>query len=160
MPSSVNQSSIFIAGRFDVQDKFAIQFINFIDLLKFITDLELEFPKFANEISWNQNFFVVLEIGIEVLDSQSQLTLKDSESMASTSGTKKPKGPKLPEKTYLPDSNSDEDAFEFSFLDFSEETFKAPLRLCDDQLLKLLCDENVLRRSIDGMVDDGDIPGV
>nr|KAJ0227058.1 hypothetical protein LSAT_V11C100029720 [Lactuca sativa] len=80
--------------------------------------------------------------------------------MASTSGTKKPKGPKLPEKTYLPDSDSDEDAFDFSFLDFSEETFKAPSRLCDDQLLNLLCDENVLRRSIDGMVDDGDIPGV
>ncbi|CAI9298785.1 unnamed protein product [Lactuca saligna] len=80
--------------------------------------------------------------------------------MASTSGTKKPKGPKLPEKTYLPDSDSDEDAFDFSFLDFSEETFKAPSRLCDDQFLNLLCDENVLRRSIDGMVDDGDIPGV
>ncbi|CAI9303466.1 unnamed protein product [Lactuca saligna] len=80
--------------------------------------------------------------------------------MASTSGTKKPKGPKLPEKTYLPDSDSDEDAFDFSFLDFSEETFKAPSRLCDDQLLNLLCDKNVLRRSIDGMVDDGDMSGV
>ncbi|CAI9303472.1 unnamed protein product [Lactuca saligna] len=80
--------------------------------------------------------------------------------MASTSGTKKPKGPKLPKKTYLPHSNSDEDAFDFSFLDFSEETFKAPSRLCDDQFLNLLCDENVLRRSIDGIVDDGDIPGV
>nr|KAJ0202631.1 hypothetical protein LSAT_V11C500273190 [Lactuca sativa] len=80
--------------------------------------------------------------------------------MASTSGTKKPKGPKLPEKTYLPDSDSDEDAFDFSFLDFSKETFKAPSRLCDDQFLNLLCDKNILRRSIDGMVDDGDIPGV
>ncbi|CAI9293144.1 unnamed protein product [Lactuca saligna] len=62
--------------------------------------------------------------------------------MASTSGTKKPKGPKLPEKIYLPDSDSDEDAFDFSFLDFFEETFKAPSRLCDDQFLNLLCDEN------------------
>nr|KAJ0220246.1 hypothetical protein LSAT_V11C200064680 [Lactuca sativa] len=45
-------------------------------------------------------------------------------------------------------------------LDFYEETFKAPSRLCDDQFLNLLCDENVLRRSIYGVVDDGDIPGV
>ena len=80
--------------------------------------------------------------------------------MTSTSGTKKPKGPKLHEKTYLPDSDSDDDAFDFSFLDFSEETFKSPSRLCDDQFLNLLYDENILRRSIDGMVDDGDIPGV
>nr|KAJ0193502.1 hypothetical protein LSAT_V11C800447190 [Lactuca sativa] len=54
--------------------------------------------------------------------------------MSSTSGTKKPKGPKLPEKTYLPDSDSDEDAFDFSFLDFSEETFKAPSRLYDGDI--------------------------
>ncbi|CAH1434822.1 unnamed protein product [Lactuca virosa] len=80
--------------------------------------------------------------------------------MDSTSGTKKPKGPKLPEKTYLLDSDFDDDAFDFSFLDFSEETFKAPSNLCDDHFLNLLCDENILRRSIDGMVDDGDIPGV
>nr|KAJ0191807.1 hypothetical protein LSAT_V11C800426050 [Lactuca sativa] len=80
--------------------------------------------------------------------------------MASTSRTKKPKGTKLREKTYLPESDSDDDAFDFSFLDFSEETFKSPSRLCDDQFLNLLYDENILRRSIDGMVDDGDIPGV
>ncbi|CAH1454332.1 unnamed protein product [Lactuca virosa] len=80
--------------------------------------------------------------------------------MASTSGTKKHKGPKLPEKTYLPDSDSDDDAFDFRFLDFSEETFKAPSKLCDDHFLNLLCDENILRRSVDGMVDDGDICGV
>ncbi|CAI9284696.1 unnamed protein product [Lactuca saligna] len=79
--------------------------------------------------------------------------------MDPTSRTKKPKGTKLPEKTYLPDSNSDEDAFDFSFLDFCKETFKAPSSLCDDQFLNLLCDENLLRRSIDGMVDDRDIPG-
>nr|KAJ0194875.1 hypothetical protein LSAT_V11C700363950 [Lactuca sativa] len=79
--------------------------------------------------------------------------------VASTSGTKKPKGPKLPKKTYLPDSDSDEDAFDFS-LDFSKETFKDPSTLCDDQFVNLLCDENILRRSINGMVDDGDIPGV
>nr|KAJ0204843.1 hypothetical protein LSAT_V11C500295260 [Lactuca sativa] len=80
--------------------------------------------------------------------------------MTSTSGTKKPKGPKLHEKTYLPDSDSDDDTFDFSFLDFSEETFKAPSKLCDDHFVNLLCEENILRRSIDGMVDDGDIPGV
>ncbi|CAI9288895.1 unnamed protein product [Lactuca saligna] len=80
--------------------------------------------------------------------------------MASTSGTKKRKGPKLPEKTYLSDSDSDDDVFDFSFLDFSEETFKAPSKLCDDHFLNLLYEENILRRSIDGTVDDGDIPGV
>ena len=80
--------------------------------------------------------------------------------MASTFGTKKRKGPKLPEKTYLPDSDSDSDAFDFSFLDFYEETFKSASNLCDAHFLNLLCDENLLRRSIDGKVDDGDIPGV
>ncbi|CAH1454292.1 unnamed protein product [Lactuca virosa] len=80
--------------------------------------------------------------------------------MASTSGTKKPKGPKLPKKTYLPDSDSYDEAFDFSFLDFSEETFKAPPpQLCDDPFLNLLCDENILRRSTNGMVDDGYILG-
>ncbi|CAH1434706.1 unnamed protein product, partial [Lactuca virosa] len=73
--------------------------------------------------------------------------------MASTFGTKKPKGTKLPEKTYLPESDSDDEAFDFSFLDFSEETFKTPSKLCDDTFLNLLCDENILRRSIDGMVE-------
>nr|KAJ0216564.1 hypothetical protein LSAT_V11C300127520 [Lactuca sativa] len=80
--------------------------------------------------------------------------------MASTSRTKKRKEPKLLEKTYLPGFDSDDDAFDFSFLDFSEEIFKAPSKLCDDHFLNLLYDENILRRSIDGMVDDGDIPGV
>ncbi|CAH1428456.1 unnamed protein product [Lactuca virosa] len=79
--------------------------------------------------------------------------------MASTSGTKKPKGPKLLEKTYLPDSGSDDEAFDFSFLDFSEETFKSPSKLYDDPFLNLFCEENILRRIIDGMVDDRDIPG-
>ncbi|CAI9286546.1 unnamed protein product [Lactuca saligna] len=77
--------------------------------------------------------------------------------MASTFGTKKPKGPKLPKKTYLPDSDSDDDA---CFLNFFEETFKDPSKLCDDPFLNLLCDENILRRSIDGIINDGDIPGV
>ncbi|CAH1434397.1 unnamed protein product [Lactuca virosa] len=76
-----------------------------------------------------------------------------------TSGTKKPKGPKLPEKTYLPNSYSDDEAFDFSLLDFSKETFKAPSKLCDDPFLNLVCDENILRRSIHGMIHDGDIPG-
>nr|KAJ0199022.1 hypothetical protein LSAT_V11C600308110 [Lactuca sativa] len=80
--------------------------------------------------------------------------------MASTSGTKKHKEPKLPEKTYLPDSYSDDDVFDFSFLDFSEENFKAPSKLYDDHFLNLQFDENILRRDIYGMVDDGDIPGV
>ncbi|CAH1427978.1 unnamed protein product [Lactuca virosa] len=80
--------------------------------------------------------------------------------VASTFGTKKRKGPKLREKTFLPDSDSDDDVFDFSFLDFSEETFKAPSKLGDDHFLNLLCDENILRRSIYGMVDDGDISGV
>nr|KAJ0204979.1 hypothetical protein LSAT_V11C500296130 [Lactuca sativa] len=79
--------------------------------------------------------------------------------MDSTSGTKKPKGPTLPDKTYLPDSNSDDETFDFSFLDFSEETFKAPSKLYDDHFINLLCDENILRKSIDGMVDNGDILG-
>ncbi|CAI9301616.1 unnamed protein product [Lactuca saligna] len=79
--------------------------------------------------------------------------------MASTSGIKKPKGPKVLEKTCLPDSNSDVEAFDFSFLDFSEETFKAPSNPCDDHFLNLLCDENILRRSIDVIVNDGDNPG-
>lgn len=69
--------------------------------------------------------------------------------MPSISGTKNPKGS---EKTYLPDSNSDDEAFYFSFLHFFEETFKIPSKLCDDSLLNLLCDENILR-SIDGMMD-------
>ncbi|CAH1448843.1 unnamed protein product [Lactuca virosa] len=76
--------------------------------------------------------------------------------MASTSGNKKPKGP---EKTYLPDSDSDDEAFDFSFLDFSKETFKIPSKLCDDHFLNLLCDENILRRSIDGMADNRDNHG-
>ncbi|CAI9298383.1 unnamed protein product [Lactuca saligna] len=54
--------------------------------------------------------------------------------MASTSHTKKPKRPKLPEKTYLPDSDSDDDAFDFSFLDFSDKTFKAPSKLYDGDI--------------------------
>ncbi|CAI9266815.1 unnamed protein product [Lactuca saligna] len=80
--------------------------------------------------------------------------------VAYTSRTKKRKGPNLHEKTYLPNFNSDDDAFDFSFLDFSEKTFKAPTKLCDGHFINLLFDENILRRSIDGMVDDGDIPGV
>ncbi|CAI9294118.1 unnamed protein product [Lactuca saligna] len=80
--------------------------------------------------------------------------------MASTSGTNKCKGCKLSEKTYLPDSDFDDDAFDFILLGFSKETFKDPLKLCDDHFLNLLCGKNILRRSINGMVDDGDIPGV
>ncbi|CAH1435250.1 unnamed protein product [Lactuca virosa] len=79
--------------------------------------------------------------------------------MASTSGTKKPKRPKVPEKTFLQDSDFDDEAFDFGFLDFSKETFKSPSKLCDDLFLNLLCDENILRRSIDGMVANEDNPG-
>ena len=89
-----------------------------------------------------------------VWSSKFELTSCFYETKASTSGTKKPKRPKLPKKTYLPDTDSDDESFEFNFLDFSEETFKAPSKLCDDPFLNLLCDENILRRSNDGMVDD------
>nr|KAJ0204651.1 hypothetical protein LSAT_V11C500279440 [Lactuca sativa] len=76
--------------------------------------------------------------------------------MASTSGTKKPE---VLEKTYLPNPNSGDEAFDFSFVNFSEETFKIHSKLYDDHFLNLFKDENILRRSVDRMVDDGDNPG-
>nr|KAJ0213488.1 hypothetical protein LSAT_V11C400185940 [Lactuca sativa] len=73
------------------------------------------------------------------------------ERMASSSGTKKVKGP---EKVYVRDEDSDDDLIDFSFLDFAPETFKPTSNLSDEPFLNILCDENMLRRTLDGMGDD------
>ncbi|CAI9272396.1 unnamed protein product [Lactuca saligna] len=77
--------------------------------------------------------------------------------MASSSGTKKVKGP---EKVYVRDEDSDDDLIDFSFLDFAPETFKPTSNLSDDPFLNMLCDENMLRRTLDGMGDDDQEVGV
>ncbi|CAI9274845.1 unnamed protein product [Lactuca saligna] len=77
--------------------------------------------------------------------------------MASSSGTKKLKGP---EKVYVRDEDSDDDLIDFSFLDFAPETFKPTSNLSDDPFLNMLCDENMLRRTLDGMGDDDHEVGV
>ncbi|CAI9277062.1 unnamed protein product [Lactuca saligna] len=77
--------------------------------------------------------------------------------MASSSGTKKVKGP---EKVYVRDEDSDDDLIDFSFLDFAPETFKPTSNLSDDPFLNMLCDENMLRRTLDGMGDDDHEVGV
>ncbi|CAI9293687.1 unnamed protein product [Lactuca saligna] len=77
--------------------------------------------------------------------------------MASSSGTKKLKGP---EKVYVRDEDSDDDLIGFSFLDFAPETFKPSSNLSDDPFLNILCDENKLRRNLDGMGDDDQDAGV
>ncbi|KAL4576352.1 hypothetical protein LXL04_012444 [Taraxacum kok-saghyz] len=71
--------------------------------------------------------------------------------MASSSGTKKEKGP---EKVYVEDSESDDDGIDLSFFDFFQETFKPTSNSCDDPFLNLLCDENLLRSGIDRMRAD------
>ncbi|CAI9284732.1 unnamed protein product [Lactuca saligna] len=77
--------------------------------------------------------------------------------MASSSGTKKVKGP---EKVYVRDEDSDDDLIDFSFLDFAPETFKPTSNPSDDPFLNMLCDENMLRRTLDGMGDDDHEVGV
>ncbi|CAI9302433.1 unnamed protein product [Lactuca saligna] len=77
--------------------------------------------------------------------------------MASSSGTKKVKGP---EKVYVRDEDSDDDLIDFSFLDFAPETFKPTSNLSDDPFLNILCDENMLRRILDGLGDDDQEVGV
>ncbi|XP_023738192.1 uncharacterized protein LOC111886191 [Lactuca sativa] len=77
--------------------------------------------------------------------------------MASSSGTKKVKGP---DKVYVRDEDSDDDLIDFSFLDFAPETFKPTSNLSDDPFLNMLCDENMLRRTLDGMGDDDQEVGV
>ncbi|CAH1447328.1 unnamed protein product [Lactuca virosa] len=77
--------------------------------------------------------------------------------MASSSGTKKVKGP---EKVYVRDEDSDDDLIDFSFLDFAPETFKPTSNLSDDPFLNILCDENMLRMTLDGMGDDDQEAGV
>ncbi|CAI9295973.1 unnamed protein product [Lactuca saligna] len=77
--------------------------------------------------------------------------------MASSSGTKKVKGP---EKVYVRDEDSNDDLIDFSFLDFAPETFKPTSNLFDDPFLNMLCDENMLRRTLDEMGDDDQEVGV
>ncbi|CAH1435536.1 unnamed protein product [Lactuca virosa] len=77
--------------------------------------------------------------------------------MASSSETKKVKGP---EKVYVRDEDSDDDLIDFSFLDFAPETFKPTSNLSDDPFLNILCDENMLRRTLDRMGDDDQEAGV
>ncbi|CAH1436204.1 unnamed protein product [Lactuca virosa] len=74
-------------------------------------------------------------------------------------GTKNEKG-KGPEKVYVEDSDSNDEVFDFSFLDFSQETCKPPSNLCNDPFRNFLCDENMLKRGIDGPGDDNNQPGV
>ncbi|CAI9297196.1 unnamed protein product [Lactuca saligna] len=57
-------------------------------------------------------------------------------------------------------TRTDDDLIDFSFLDFALETFKPTSNLSDDPFLNILCDENMLRRTVDGMVDDGNEVGV
>nr|KAJ0197261.1 hypothetical protein LSAT_V11C700367550 [Lactuca sativa] len=61
---------------------------------------------------------------------------------------------KGPEKVSVQDSDSDDEVFYFNFLDFSQETFKPPSNLCNSPFLNFLCDENMLKRGIDGSGDD------
>nr|KAJ0212579.1 hypothetical protein LSAT_V11C400205570 [Lactuca sativa] len=77
--------------------------------------------------------------------------------MASSSGTKKVKGL---EKVYVRDEDSNDDLIDFSFLDFALETFKPTSNMSDDPFLNILCDENMLRRTVDGMGDDDQEVGV
>ncbi|CAI9296592.1 unnamed protein product [Lactuca saligna] len=77
--------------------------------------------------------------------------------MASSFGSKNVKGP---EKVYVKDEDSDDDLIDFRFLDFAPETFKPTSNLSDDPFLNILCDENVLRRTLDGMGDEDQEAGV
>ncbi|CAI9265516.1 unnamed protein product [Lactuca saligna] len=90
-------------------------------------DLTILLPNRSDDTSQ-----LAFDIGGSLISSEIVGEVRWSRKMAFTFGTKKPK---LPEKTYLSDSDSDDDAFDFSFLDFSEETFKAPSKLCDDPFL-------------------------
>ncbi|CAI9302895.1 unnamed protein product [Lactuca saligna] len=74
-----------------------------------------------------------------------------------SSGTKKVKGPKM---VYVRDKDSDDDLIDFSFPDFAPETFKPTSNHSDDPFLNILCDENMLRRTLDGMGDDDQEPSV
>ncbi|CAH1452166.1 unnamed protein product [Lactuca virosa] len=77
--------------------------------------------------------------------------------MACSFGTKNVKGL---EKVYVRDEDSDDDLIDFSFLDFAPETFKPTSNMSDDPFLNILCDENMLRRTLDGMGDDDQEAGV
>ncbi|CAH1444885.1 unnamed protein product [Lactuca virosa] len=77
--------------------------------------------------------------------------------MASSSGTKEVKGL---EKVYVRGENSNDDLIDFSFLDFAPETFKPTSKLFDEPFLNILCDENVLKRTLDGMGDYDNEDGV
>ncbi|CAI9262366.1 unnamed protein product [Lactuca saligna] len=90
------------------------------------------------------------------MQKYSILKLKDTK-IASSSGTKKVKGN---EKVYVKDEDSDDDLIDFSFLDFSPEFFKPTSNLSDDPFLNVLCDENMLRRTLDGMGEDDQEAGV